>query len=164
MPGAGSPLLLNFIRWRLRFLDPHNVSCFVPAVWFLDFWKMCFVLRGGPGSVVGIVTGQGWTLRESNPGGGEVFRTCPDRPWRPRSLLYNGYGVFPGGKERPGRKADSSPLLVPWSRKGRAIPLLPLWAVQPVQSLSACTRAHFTFTFRASYYWNLPFLFKNSCD
>jgi len=31
-------------------------------------------------------------------------------------------------------------LLVPWSRKGRAIPLLPLWAVRPVQSLSVCTR------------------------
>ena len=26
----------------------------------------------------------------------------------------------------------------------RAIPLLPLWAVQPVQSLSPCTRVHFT--------------------
>jgi len=36
------------------------------------------------------------------------------------------------------------PLLVPWSRKGRAMPLLPLWAVRPVQSLSACTRVHFT--------------------
>ena len=32
------------------------------------------------------------------------------------------------------------PLLVPRSWKGRAIPLLPLWAVRPVQSLSACTR------------------------
>ena len=31
------------------------------------------------------------------------------------------------------------PLLVPWPRKSRAIPLLPLWAVRPVQSLSACT-------------------------
>ena len=31
------------------------------------------------------------------------------------------------------------PLLVLWSRKSRAIPLLPLWAVRPVQSLSACT-------------------------
>jgi len=28
----------------------------------------------------------------------------------------------------------------------RAIPLFPLWAVRPVQSLSACTRVHFTFT------------------
>ena len=34
-----------------------------------------------------------------------------------------------------------------WSWKSRAIPLLPLWAVRPVQCLSACTRVHFTFTF-----------------
>ena len=36
------------------------------------------------------------------------------------------------------------PLLVPWSRKSKVIPPLPLWAVRPVQSLSACTRVHFT--------------------
>jgi len=34
-----------------------------------------------------------------------------------------------------------------WPRKSTAIPLLHLWAVRPVQSLSACTRVHFTFTF-----------------
>jgi len=28
---------------------------------------------------------------------GEIFRTSPDRPWSPPSLLYNGYRVFPGG-------------------------------------------------------------------
>jgi len=39
------------------------------------------------------------------------------------------------------------PLLVPWSRKSRAIPLLPLWAVRPVQSLSACTRVDLPFYF-----------------
>jgi len=44
---------------------------------------------------------------------GEILRTCPDRPWGPPSLLYNGYRVFPGGKERPGRDAEPSPLLVP---------------------------------------------------
>jgi len=38
------------------------------------------------------------------------------------------------------------PLLVPWSWKGRAIPLLPLWTIRFVQSLSACTRVTFTFT------------------
>jgi len=32
-----------------------------------------------------------------------------------------------------------------------ATPLLPLWAVRPVQSLSACTRVHFTFTLQYSY-------------
>ena len=31
------------------------------------------------------------------------------------------------------------PPLVPWPRKSRAKPLLPLWAVRPVQNLSACT-------------------------
>jgi len=41
--------------------------------------------------------------------GGEILGTCPDRPWGPTSLLYNGYWVFPGGKERPGRDADPSP-------------------------------------------------------
>jgi len=55
------------------------------------------------------------------------------------------------GKERPGRDADPSPLLVPWSWKGRAIALLPLWAVRPVQSLSACSRVHFVFTFPELY-------------
>ena len=51
----------------------------------------------------------GWTVRESKPGGVEIFRTSPDWPWAPTSLLYNGYGVFPGGKERPGRDADPLP-------------------------------------------------------
>jgi len=51
----------------------------------------------------------GWTVRGSNPGGGEIFRACPDRSWGPPSLLYNGYRVFPGGKERSGRDADPSP-------------------------------------------------------
>ena len=47
-----------------------------------------------------------WTVRESNPDGGEIFRTCPDWPWGPPSLLYR---VFPGGKERPACDADPSP-------------------------------------------------------
>ena len=40
----------------------------------------------------------GWTVPGSNPSGGKIFRTCPDRPWVPRSLLYNRYGVILGGK------------------------------------------------------------------
>ena len=60
----------------------------------------------------------GWTARESNPG-------C---------LQAAGAWLWP-----------LTPLLVPWSRKGRFIPLLPLQAVQPVHSLSACTGGHFNF-------------------
>jgi len=41
--------------------------------------------------------------------GGEIFCTCPDRPWGPPSLLYNGCWVFArGGKELPGCDADPS--------------------------------------------------------
>ena len=75
------------------------------------------------------------------------YPTCPDRPWGPLSLRYNGYQVFPRGKERPGRDANPSPLLMTWSKKSRAIPVFPLKAVRPEQNLSACTRVHFTLRF-----------------
>ena len=69
--------------------------------------EYCIVL---PGSSVGIATGYGL----DGPGiesrwGGEIFRTCPERPWGPPSLLYNGYRFFPGGKERPRSDPDHSP-------------------------------------------------------
>ena len=50
---------------------------------------------------------------------------------------------FPGVKSGQGFMLTPHLLRVPWSRKSRAIPLLPLWALRPVQSLSACTRVHF---------------------
>jgi hypothetical protein len=64
---------------------------------------------GGSGSSVGTATGYGWTVGGSNPGGGEIFRTCPDQLWGPPGLLYNGYRVFPGGSNQPERGADPSP-------------------------------------------------------
>jgi hypothetical protein len=50
----------------------------------------------------------GWTVRGSNPGAGEIFRTRLDWPRDPLSLLYNEYRVFPGVK-RPGRAVDHPP-------------------------------------------------------
>ena len=47
-----------------------------------------------------------WMVRGSNPSGDEIFCTCPDQPWGPSSLLYNGYWVFLRGKDRPGPEAD----------------------------------------------------------
>ena len=35
---------------------------------------------------------------KQNRGGGEIFRTPPDQPGGPPSLLYKGYRVIPGGK------------------------------------------------------------------
>ena len=94
---------------------------------------------------MGIVTGYGLDGPGSNTGGGEIFRTCPERPcWR--SLLTMCTRSFPWVKS--GRCVTLTPrhFLVPWSRMSRAIRLLPLWAVRPVQSLSACTRVKLTFT------------------
>ena len=56
-----------------------------------------------------------------------------------------GTWFFPRVKSCRGVMLTPHKLLVPWSRKGRAIPLIPLWAVRPVQSLRACTRVHFTY-------------------
>ena len=50
----------------------------------------------GAGSVVGIATAYGLDGPGIESRWGEIFRTCPDRPWGPPSLLYNGYRAFPG--------------------------------------------------------------------
>jgi hypothetical protein len=97
------------------------------------------------GSSVGIMTSYGleglgiesqWEARFSAPvqtglGAHPVFCTM-------------GTGPFPGVKSGRGVTLTPHPFLAPWSWKGRAIPLLPLWDVRPVQSLSTCTRVHFT--------------------
>jgi hypothetical protein len=54
---------------------------------------------------------KGWTVRGSNPGGAEIFRTRPDRCWGPPSLLYNGYRVFPGGGVTLTTKPHLAPML-----------------------------------------------------
>jgi hypothetical protein len=66
-------------------------------------------IRFGPGSSVGIAT----ELQAGRSGDripvGAKFSACPDCPWGPPSLLYNGYQFFPGGKVGPGHAADHSP-------------------------------------------------------
>jgi hypothetical protein len=41
----------------------------------------------------------GWTVQESNPGGGGIFPSRPDRSWGSPSLVYSGYS-FPRAKWR----------------------------------------------------------------
>jgi hypothetical protein len=65
---------------------------------------------GWPGSSVCIATKLlAGRSGDRIPVGGEIFLTCPDWPWGPPSLLYNGHCVFAEGKVRPGRDADHSP-------------------------------------------------------
>jgi len=68
-----------------------------------------------------------------------------------------GTGSFLGVKSGWGVTLALHHLLVPWSRKSRAIPLLPLWAVQPVQNLSVCVYkgALYLFFHDAKYHSNL---------
>ena len=125
---------LKIFIYKLTF-QKQKFFIFIPFTYICGN-KLNFLMYEGPGSLDSVDWLQdGW----SNPSGGEIFRMCPDRSWGPPSPLYNVYWDFPGGKVRPGRDSDPHPLLVPWSRKSRAIPLLPQWAVQAVQSLSACT-------------------------
>ena len=104
-----------------------------------------FTCFRGPGSSVGIATGYGldgpgiesrWGVRFSAP-----VQTGPGA--HPASCTM-GTGSFSGVKSGRGVTLTPHPLVVPWSRKSRAIPLLPLRAVRPVQSLIACTGVHFT--------------------
>ena len=84
-----------------------SISIYMASGWFT--WT------GIAQSVQRLATG--WTVRGSNPGGGEIFRTRPDRPLGPPSLLYNGQrDSFPRVK-RPGRGVDHSPHLAPRLKK-----------------------------------------------
>jgi hypothetical protein len=60
------------------------------------FARFLYLWAGIAQSVLQLATG--WTVRGSNPGGSEIFRTCPARPWGPPSFLHNRHRVFPGGK------------------------------------------------------------------
>ena len=82
---------------------------------------------------------------DRNPAGARFSAPVQTGPGAHTASCTMDTGSFSGRKERPRRGADHSPLLVPWSSKSRAIPLLPLWTARPVQSLSACTRVHFNF-------------------
>ena len=100
----------------------------------------------GPGSILHIATGYGL----DGPGiesrwGAKFYAPVQTGPGvHPASCTM---GSFPGIKSGRGVTLTPHHILVLWSWKGRAIPLLPLWAVRPVQSLSACTRVTFTFSF-----------------
>ena len=92
-----------------------------------------------------IITGKEIYLTETNFFS-RFFTPIQTGPEAHPAFCTMGTGSFP--REKSGRVVTLTPhpLLVSWSWKSRTIPLLPLCAVRPVQSLSACTRVHF-FTF-----------------
>jgi hypothetical protein len=137
-------LILLLYHW----LDiPKKIYLFLVSIPVPHFHTF-YLFGRGPGSVVGIVTGYRlggwgietrWRARFSAP-----IQTGPGAH---PACCTMGTGSFLGVKSGQGVTLTPHPLLVPWSRKGGTIPLLLLRAVRPVQSLSACARVHFTFTF-----------------
>ena len=83
------------------------------------------------------------------PVGARFSATVQPGPGAHPASCTVGTGSFPGVKSVRGVTLTPRPLLVPWSRDSRAIPLLPLWVVRPVQNLSACTVQ----LYRYSPYW-----------
>jgi hypothetical protein len=58
---------------------------------------------------------------------GETFRTRPDRPWGPPSLLYNVYRVFTGGKAAGAWRFNYPPHLAPRLKWGNIMLKLSLY-------------------------------------
>ena len=104
-----------------------------------------YVIYSGPGSSVGIATEvRAGRSGDRIPVGARFSAPVQTGPGAHSASCTR---VFPGVKSGRGVTLNPHPLLVPWSRKSRAIPLLPLWAVRPVQSLSVCTSVHVAFFF-----------------
>ena len=83
--------------------------------------------------------------KKKNPAGDEIFLPSIPALGPTQSPVKWVPGLSPGVKCGRGVTLTPHPLLVPWSRKSIAIPLLPQWAVRPVPRLSACRRVYFTY-------------------
>ena len=124
-------------QWRIYCTVGHKC---ISALDYQNSWPL-WMKFGEPGSVVGIATGYGL----DGPGIESRWRrdfsaSVQTGPGAHPASCTTGTGSSPGVKSGQGVTLTPHPLLVSWSWKGRAIPLLPLWAVRPVQGLSACTR------------------------
>ena len=126
-------------------LDSAMVICCA-----LCFHSMPSKLRR-TGTVVGIATGYELEGPGIESRWRRDFPPVQTGPGTHPASCTMGTGSFPGVKSGRGVTPTPHPLLVSWSRKSRAIPLLPLWVVRSVQSLSACTRVHFTFFYLQVY-------------
>ena len=101
---------MRFGTWNVRSL--YRSGSLTTAVRELARHKLDLVgiqeVRCRPGSSVGIVTDYGLDGPGIESRWGARFSACPDWPWGPPSLLYNGYRVFPRGKVWLGHATDHS--------------------------------------------------------
>jgi hypothetical protein len=112
--------IFHFTRMRHNVtLYAHCPPCYIsdctaPHLIFMEIKVSMDILHDG--RIVSLCTLTMWS-GDRIPLGGEIFRTRPDLPWVPPSLLYNGYRVsFPGIK-RTGHGINHPPPLSPILKK-----------------------------------------------
>ena len=91
----------------------------------------------------------GWTVPRSDPGWGEIFVTCPDRPWGPPSLLYNGCRVSSAEVKR--RWIGVS---YPSQSSAEVKERVQLYLYFPAWFFMACSRLNFSVCFGKGYVVN----------
>ena len=83
---ASQEIPRNFETQRILTLFTSARHVFLSCAFLINF-NWLYRKSSGPGSSVGIATDYGLDGPGSNSGGDGIFRTCPDRPWGPPSLL-----------------------------------------------------------------------------
>jgi hypothetical protein len=77
-----------YVNWHTQCDSIYNFHNLI-----ISHFYIIIFLQVGRDRVVGTATrllATDWTAWVSNPGGGEIFRTRPDRSWDPPNFLYNG--------------------------------------------------------------------------
>ena len=91
------PISLLSLVTKRKCTNKHWYNIQHSIAWHI-YYKRYYLLWGWD-SAVSIATCYGLEgLEIKFQGGREFFFTCPDWPWGPPTLLYNGYRVFPAGK------------------------------------------------------------------
>jgi hypothetical protein len=86
-----------FVGLSVKSFESYRTYALIVTAGF-EFLTALSKKKVGRDSSVGIATRYGLDGPGIESRWGEIFRTLPDRPWGPSTLLYNGYRVFPGGK------------------------------------------------------------------
>jgi hypothetical protein len=81
------PIMFMSSAYPVNCTDLQNIVCSTSTEVYHIIYSSATVKRVGrvDQSVWRLATG--WTVRGSKPGGGEIFRTRPDRFWGPPSLI-----------------------------------------------------------------------------
>jgi hypothetical protein len=103
---------LFYLNVHLRSISNTCTVLAVFIVHLLSINVQGYIIDRGPGSAVGIAAGYGLDGPGIESGGGEIFRTCPGRPWGHPAFCTMGTRSFPGIKSGQGVTLTPYSLLV----------------------------------------------------